>query len=188
MEVKGSAGIHPYHNPNAVPFEFRARHDLLLWKRRVDLILKEVLGHKPDVVCLQEVRDTQMAMPNLHHLYGMCMQVDHFDEIETALKKEGFAGVFHMKAGGPRVKDGSAIFWRTARFQLSEWQGVPLKENIMTAVMVRLLPAHALHGDKTQPLVVCSTHLKAGFNNPAEHVRHKQTMELLAQLDAFAKA
>jgi len=55
VQVKGSAGIHPYHNPNAVPFEFRARHDLLVWPRRVALIMKEMVQHRPDLICLQEV-------------------------------------------------------------------------------------------------------------------------------------
>ena len=113
--------------------------------------------------------------------------MDHFEELLVALKREGFEGVFFQKAGGPRVKDGSAVFWRVSRFQLAEWQGIPLKENIMTAVMVRLTAAEATHGATTRPLVVCSTHLKAGFNMLNEHVRHKQTMELLCQLDAFAK-
>jgi len=124
------------------------------------MLLAEVNKHEADIICMQEV--------------------DHFDELLSALKPEGFSGEFYKKRGGKNIIDGSAIFWKDGKFNLVCHSGVDLGVSIMTALMVRLATTDG------RPLVVCSTHLKAGFSTQFEGTRSKQVAELVRQLDDFA--
>ncbi|KAL4425811.1 hypothetical protein ABPG75_009827 [Micractinium tetrahymenae] len=68
-----------------------APHFSLRWSYRSGLILREILHHRPDVVCLQEV--------------------DHFRQMQEELQPHGYEGMYTKRTGDRR--DGLAIFWRT---------------------------------------------------------------------------
>jgi len=155
----GSAGVHYYQEPLDKCHVFRTSQANLKWQLRLPVILKEISEHSPDIICLQEV--------------------DHFDDLIEFLQRFGYAGKFFKKRGR-HVTDGCAIFWRTSALQLLLWKGVDLDVSIMTALFVRLV---TLCGT---PIVVCSTHLKAGFSTEMEDIRCKQAANLLKKLKGFA--
>ncbi|CAM8888993.1 hypothetical protein QQ045_026003 [Rhodiola kirilowii] len=76
----------------------------LSWPYRRQNLLREIVGYRADIVCLQEV------------------QGDHFDEFFfPELDKHGYFGVFKRKtsevfAGNPVTVDGCATFFRRERF------------------------------------------------------------------------
>ncbi|KAJ2919963.1 hypothetical protein MD484_g499, partial [Candolleomyces efflorescens] len=84
----------------------------LAWTYRRDLIMKEILRHDTDIVCLQEVDIAQYE--------------DYFSK---SLADEGYTGVFWPKSRANRLTgaerrqvDGCATFYKSSRFQLIEKQ------------------------------------------------------------------
>eukprot|EP00928_Gymnodinium_smaydae_P023167 TRINITY_DN19222_c0_g2_i1.p1 TRINITY_DN19222_c0_g2~~TRINITY_DN19222_c0_g2_i1.p1 ORF type:complete len:446 (+),score=35.33 TRINITY_DN19222_c0_g2_i1:70-1407(+) len=159
FRVRGSAGVHYYQEPLDSCHVFRTAQSNLLWERRMPMLLDEIRLYSPDIICLQEV--------------------DHFDEIKASLQSSGYSGEFYKKRGR-NIQDGCAIFWRDSHFSLAEKKGVHLGVNVMTALMVRLMSTSNF------PVVVCATHLKAGFSVEMEDMRAKQTAELVRQVRMFS--
>lgn len=159
FRVPGSAGVHYYQEPLDNCHVFRTAQHNLLWERRLPMLLEEIRAHAPDIICLQEV--------------------DHFLALESALQSSGYSGQFFKKKGR-NISDGSAIFWRTAVLNLDSWKGFHLGVNVMTALVLRLMTSSGV------PVVVCSTHLKAGFSQEMELMRSKQVAELIQQVINFA--
>lgn len=84
---------------------------MLGWSYRKHLILREILGYRPDVVCLQEVEKC------------------HYEEtIVPALQKEGYEGVYQGKSHAMFMNkytvEGCATFYRRHRFHLVEQWGI----------------------------------------------------------------
>ena len=78
----------------------------MAWHYRKRNLLKELLTHKPDIMCLQEV------------------QSDHFSEfLQPELTKAGYMGIYKKKTteiftGSAYTIDGCATFFRQERFHL----------------------------------------------------------------------
>jgi len=154
-----AAGVHYYRTPLHSHWTFRARKESLSWRRRMPLILAEIRRHAPDIICLQEV--------------------DNFQDLRTELALDGFSGLF-CKNSGRKTRHGNAVFWRVLDFRFKERMCVPLGENIMTALLVKFVSKSGL------PLVVCSTHLKAGLSQQFEELRARQAKSLLSAISKFA--
>lgn len=82
---------------------------ILDWEHRLPLLIQEILESQADIICLQEV--------------------NHFDQIYTALQPLGYAGGAFLKNPSPATRygyppDGLALFYKSSRFQpLSPIQG-----------------------------------------------------------------
>ncbi|WIA16733.1 hypothetical protein OEZ85_013387 [Tetradesmus obliquus] len=76
---------------------------------RRQLVLEEVLRYQPDICCLQEVDDKVFA-----------------EFLQPHLALAGWAGHFTNKQG--RVREGSALFWRTDKWACAAVQDVKLRD------------------------------------------------------------
>lgn len=158
LREPGSAGMHYCNELDRPSYYFRAAAKHLAWQHRFPLILNDILAHSPDVVCLQEV--------------------DRFEDFRFALKTAGYEGTF-CKKDGKFCKDGNAVFWKVAKFP--SWRSKHIKllpKNFMKALFVRLTMVSGAR------IVVCSTHLKAGFDR--EDQRLEQATSLVQRLERFA--
>lgn len=78
----------------------------MAWHYRKRNLLKELLTHRPDIMCLQEV------------------QSDHFTEfLQPELTKAGYMGIYKKKTteiftGSAYTIDGCATFFKAERFHL----------------------------------------------------------------------
>jgi len=83
--------------------------ELLDNQYRRQLVLQEVIRYQPDILCLQEVDDKVFAEYLLPHLL-----------------LEGYEGCYTNKQG--KVREGSAMFWRTSRFRALAKKDVLLRD------------------------------------------------------------
>ena len=81
---------------------------------RKQLIIKELLGYKADIICLQEVDN----------------KIFDFDLLPVLSDHDDFDGVFKRKGG--QVSEGLACFWRTTKFKKIEWKQHILSETIQS--------------------------------------------------------
>ncbi|KAL9156121.1 hypothetical protein ABFS82_09G052000 [Erythranthe guttata] len=91
------------------------------WEYRKKILCKEVKGYQPSILCFQEV--------------------DHFDDLNEILAKDGFRGVY--KARGGETCDGCAIFWKTELFTLLheeniEFQRFGLRNNVAQFCVLKM--------------------------------------------------
>ena len=158
-EVK-AAGCHYHFRTEAPCHTFRTLQSNLDWERRRAHIVELLRSSNADVICLQEV--------------------DCFGDLKAALEPAGYQGHFCKKAW-KKIKDGSAVFWRQEVFRLEEWKTLQiLPTGAMTALLVRLVT----HEGKE--VVVCTTHLKAGFSAEMEEHRFAQAVALQQHVQKFA--
>ncbi|EYU45447.1 hypothetical protein MIMGU_mgv1a022739mg, partial [Erythranthe guttata] len=92
------------------------------WEYRKKILCKEVKGYQPSILCFQEV--------------------DHFDDLNEILAKDGFRGVY--KARGGETCDGCAIFWKTELFTLLheeniEFQRFGLRNNVAQFCVLKVI-------------------------------------------------
>eukprot|EP01060_Flectonema_neradi_P017682 TRINITY_DN2452_c1_g1_i1.p1 TRINITY_DN2452_c1_g1~~TRINITY_DN2452_c1_g1_i1.p1 ORF type:complete len:648 (+),score=130.50 TRINITY_DN2452_c1_g1_i1:1366-3309(+) len=92
--------MYPYADPLAVDTDYR--------KQR---ILREVIGHDPDICCFQEMADT------LHSQYF----IPHLPEYE---------GEYTMKTGQSR--DGLSTFWKSSTYEKQSFHSINLGEGYPT--------------------------------------------------------
>ncbi|GMH23352.1 hypothetical protein Nepgr_025195 [Nepenthes gracilis] len=83
------------------------------WDHRKELLRKEIKNYHPGILCFQEV--------------------DRFNDLEDALQRDGFKGVYQARTGD--APDGCAIFWNNERFTLlheehMEFQSFGLRNNV----------------------------------------------------------
>eukprot|EP00457_Paulinella_chromatophora_P004206 gb/GEZN01004216.1/.p1 GENE.gb/GEZN01004216.1/~~gb/GEZN01004216.1/.p1 ORF type:complete len:648 (-),score=30.14 gb/GEZN01004216.1/:29-1972(-) len=89
---------------------------VLQWSYRKNLLLREILSHNADVVCLQEV------------------QANHFETFfHPEMSQAGYDGIFKRKTreplgDDPGAIDGCAIFYKRERFALREQYGIEFNE------------------------------------------------------------
>ncbi|CAD7700008.1 unnamed protein product [Ostreobium quekettii] len=132
------------------------------WTVRLSLILQEIDGHAPDVLCLQEV--------------------DHYDQLETALRSRGFMSHYAKRTG--EYSDGCATFWRTSKFDLCCMRSISfsklrLRENVALVVGLNF------QDDPSFPtLWVANTHLL--FNPKRGDIKMAQLHKILNLLDGLS--
>ncbi|XP_010265225.1 PREDICTED: carbon catabolite repressor protein 4 homolog 3 isoform X2 [Nelumbo nucifera] len=106
-------------------------YSTLKWERRKRLICQELIGWKPDIICLQEV--------------------DRYYDLLSIMEKNGYAGSYKRRTG--HATDGCALFWRATTFRLLEGESIEfrmfgLRDNVaqLSVFEIRLLlqRAHAL--------------------------------------------
>lgn len=94
-----------------------------------------------------------------------------------------FLGHYLLAGGGLArgLPERASVFWRGSRLSLARWECKQLVPNsAMAALFVRLQTQTGI------PVVVCSTHLKAGFSVEMESRRQEQSGRLSTVLAAFA--
>ncbi|KAJ8598977.1 hypothetical protein CTAYLR_009260 [Chrysophaeum taylorii] len=99
-----------YATPNMYPYCARWALD---WQYRFRRLVDEIIDVDPDVLCLQEA------------------QRDHYErDVEPALEARGYEGIFAQKAreGAAGKVDGCAMFWKRAKFRLSEHRTVSFND------------------------------------------------------------
>ncbi|GAB5358212.1 hypothetical protein AAMO2058_000438500 [Amorphochlora amoebiformis] len=138
---------------------FLCGHEHLNWKARFPVLLREIVLHKPDLICLQEV--------------------DRYEEFKAYLASKGYSGRFVKKSH--RALDGCAVFWKISRIEIIDSEPVTLHaENVHVAIMLRMR-----FGNRT--FVVVNTHLKAGLEQPYEDFRVEQLKCLLERVKDFQR-
>lgn len=138
----------------------QASPDQLHWASRYPRILRELVVHSPDILCLQEI--------------------NHLDDFKRELAKAGFQeSLFQPKRPSPCSKfgapeDGTAIFWKSKNLQLvrSERQQFRNSSQGWCAVLLKFL-----NKQQEAAVWIFTTHLKAKEGN--EQVRIAQLNELL---------
>ncbi|GAB2292847.1 hypothetical protein Dimus_027081 [Dionaea muscipula] len=102
------------------------------WEHRKELIIQEINRYHPSILCLQEV--------------------DRFDDLDSALQKDGFSGVFKGRTGD--ACDGCAIFWMKERFSLLhqehiEFRRFGLNNNVAQFCILQIRSSQSSHGPST---------------------------------------
>lgn len=161
----------------------------LAWNYRKKNLLRNILSHDSDVICLQEV------------------QANHFEKFfQPLLSKSGYDGIFKHKTREPvgehaQAIDGCAIFYKRDRFALMEQYGIEFNEaarqktsnskalrrlmrgNVALVVVLEELHggAAATHRRRKRRLCVATTHI---FWDPEyADVKLWQTWVLLQELE-----
>jgi len=156
----GGAGCHYHEHRDTPTHKFRTCQGVLDWEYREPKIMEIILQENPDIICLQEV--------------------DRFYDMEKKFEAAGYKGTFCKKAW-KKIKDGCAVFWKEKTLNLTKVHTVQLlRDNAMTAVLLRFMSSVG------KPVVVCSTHLKAGFSQQMEDQRFRQAIVLEKHLSDFA--
>ncbi|CAJ1427897.1 unnamed protein product [Effrenium voratum] len=138
----GSAGCHYHSRLVHSCHTFRTLRSHLDWETRKARIVDILLQAQADLICLQEV--------------------DNFGELKAALEGAGYEGLFCKKAW-KKIRDGSAVFWLRERMSLEHSECFQiLPSSAMTALLLRFSLATG------ERVVVCATHLKAGFSAEME--------------------
>ena len=109
-EIYATQQMYPYCDPWALKFAYR-----------IELIVRELIDAAADVICLQEV------------------QRDAFEGVlMPRLGAAGYAGLYKQKTredmGVAGKVDGCALFWRKAKFRLSEHYEVEFNEGVWSAM------------------------------------------------------
>ena len=155
----GAAGCHYHFQAESPCHTFRTSKLNLDWEYRKPQILEILRQANADLICLQEV--------------------DCFGDLKAALQSCGFQGSF-CKKSWRKIKDGSAVFWRQKLLTLVDRMALQvLPGSAMTALFLRLATCDGKH------VVVCATHLKAGFSVEMEEHRLAQALALQKHLQKF---
>ncbi|XP_019723094.1 nocturnin isoform X2 [Hippocampus comes] len=141
--------------------------EALNWSERKYLILEEILTHRPDIVCLQEV--------------------DHYhDTFQPIMASLGYHGSFLAKPWSPCLDveqnngpDGCALFYSRSRFSLQTTLHLRLSAMMLPTNQVAIVQILNCQLTSKQ-LCVAVTHLKA--RSGWERVRSAQGANLLQSL------
>ncbi|XP_059919915.1 nocturnin [Gadus macrocephalus] len=148
----------------------RCPPDALDWRERKYLILEEILTHRPDVVCLQEV--------------------DHYhDTFLPVLGSLGYRGSFLPKPRSPCLDvepnngpDGCALFYSRERFSPTATDHLRLSAMMLPTNQVAIVQSLRCRATG-RGLCVAVTHLKA--RSGWERMRSAQGADLLRRLRAI---
>ena len=94
----------------------------LSWDYRKELLVAEILGYNPDIICLQEMEMGQYEDYFREHFRKMG-DYDSFFSAKTRAKT--------MSQKERRVVDGCAIFYKTTRFKLIEHDLIEYNQKAM---------------------------------------------------------
>ncbi|KAH6807701.1 DNAse I-like superfamily protein [Perilla frutescens var. frutescens] len=124
--------------------------EYLDWEYRKKLLCKELRGYQPSILCFQEV--------------------DHFDDLNKILQKDGFRGLHKARSGESR--DGCAIFWKSDLFTLLheeniEFQRFGLRNNVAQFCILKMnqglhsddATSRSLRATTSRSIVVGTTHV-----------------------------
>ncbi|XP_056593719.1 nocturnin isoform X2 [Triplophysa dalaica] len=147
--------------------------DALNWPERKYLILEEILTHKPDILCLQEV--------------------DHyFDMFQPILASLGYQSSFCPKPWSPCLDvennngpDGCALFFNHKRFQLINTTNLRLSAMMLKTNQVAIVATLRCQATR-RAFCVAVTHLKA--RSGWEVLRSAQGSDLLLNLRNIAQS
>lgn len=143
----------------------------LEWPGRGQRILRELLGDRADIICLQEVeRD------HLRYLF------------RPKLDSKGYDCLYKQKTND-RI-DGCAIFYKRSRFQLTDFREVEFHRRDLSRLLVRdnvgliavLKPRDADMDDSR--IVIANTHLY--FNPKSCQIRLTQLRYFLSELEKMS--
>lgn len=134
----------------------RVSESVLDWPYRERLILAELTRADADILCLEEV--------------------DHFQDLQTALLPLGYCGIYEQKEDWHR--DGTAIFYRANRLELEEKEG-----GTFTVRRQKYLLAKLRHKALNCSFVVVATHLKSYAHH--EGTRLLQIQQILGHLTRY---
>ncbi|XP_042497359.1 carbon catabolite repressor protein 4 homolog 6-like isoform X2 [Macadamia integrifolia] len=148
---------------------------ILDWQRRVRNILFELRLWSPDIMCFQEV--------------------DRFQDLEEALKHQGYDGIWKMRTGN--AIDGCAIFWRRTRFKLLHEESIEfnkhgLRDNVAQICVLESSSSNASeNGTAAFPsshanrVVVCNIHVL--YNPKRGEIKLGQVRVLLDRAHGVSK-
>ncbi|DAZ93888.1 TPA: hypothetical protein N0F65_004735 [Lagenidium giganteum] len=141
------------------------------WEYRCSRLVREILHHRPHVVCLQEV--------------------DHFEDFfEPQLKRYGFIGV-HKRRTGEETHDGCSVFVQHRMFRIVSSHPLEYKvdghavldrDNVALHVV---LESKQNAGAAPQRLIISNTHIL--FNPRRGEVKLAQIQRLLESLEALSQ-
>lgn len=139
----------------------------LKWKCRAARLFDEIIGHSPDILCLQEV------------------QASHMKSFYSKFEEYGYFGIYKQKTG--HRQDGCAIYFKSSLFKLEDHVSVefyqpelPILNRDNIGIIVKLAPCSF----PDSPIVVATTHLL--YNPKRTDVRLAQIQVFLAEIDRFA--
>ncbi|XP_059161795.1 protein angel homolog 2-like isoform X4 [Physella acuta] len=138
------------------------------WANRCSLLIRQILTHNADIICLQEVQEDHW-----HH------------DILRPLVKNGYKGVYKKKVDDK--VDGCAILYKHSKFRQLNFIPVEFKRGGIldrdnVGIILLLQPLQA--GRTCQKICVATTHLL--FNPRRGDVKLAQLMVFLAEIDKYA--
>jgi len=140
--------------------------EALRWEHRRQLLLQEILSHKADIVCLEEV--------------------DCFEELSSGLHPAGYSGIWVPKPDSPCLQfennmgpDGNAIFFSKEKFSLikSYHHVLRMEDGAYTKSTVLICELEHLKTGKEITFMV--THLKAKETPEFVEVRKNQSSHII---------
>ncbi|KAM0932590.1 putative poly(A)-specific ribonuclease [Dioscorea sansibarensis] len=154
-------------------------HRILDWEWRKRRILLEFGLWAPDMICLQ---------------------VDHFHDLEVELARRGYTGIWKMRTG--IAVDGCAVFWQTNRFQLRHEENIEycklgLRDNVAQILVLESksqnlmgnsansLPGSSNHLGGTNLVVICNIHVL--YNPKRGEIKIGQVRMLLDKAYAVSR-
>ncbi|KAI3454902.1 hypothetical protein Pfo_011565 [Paulownia fortunei] len=101
------------------------------WEYRKKLLCKEVKGYQASILCFQASLCSSWRFN----------EVDHFDDLNEILGKDGFRGLHKARAG--ETRDGCAVFWKSELFTLLheeniEFQRFGLRNNVAQLCVLKM--------------------------------------------------
>jgi len=140
--------------------------EALKWEHRRELLLKEILNHEPDIVCLEEV--------------------DCFNELSSNLHPLGYSGIWVPKPNSPCLNfknnmgpDGNAIFFLREKFTLVKSYHHVLKMEDGTPTKSTVLICELVHIKSGKEITFMVTHLKAKETPEFAEVRRNQSIHII---------
>ena len=157
------------------------------WRLRRWRIVREILSHDPDIVCLQEV-DHYRSDHSLQSSHDIVVYVFRF--LEAALQSVGYTGYFVPKPDSPCLyvddnngADGCAVFYRRSVLKLEsvETRVLSVWGVLSNQVAMSLLLQHQDTGSQVS---VVTTHLKARSGDINVMMRGEQGRDLVSWLQS----
>ncbi|KAJ4957551.1 hypothetical protein NE237_024662 [Protea cynaroides] len=154
---------------------FHIPRHILDWQRRMKSIIFELGLWSPDIISFQEV--------------------DRFQDLEEALKLQGYEGIWKMRTGN--AVDGCAIFWRRTRFKLLheefiEFNKLGLRDNVAQICVLESSGSKpgengtaAFPSSHANRVVVCNIHVL--YNPKRGEIKLGQVRVLLDRAHAISK-
>ncbi|CAF1075314.1 unnamed protein product [Didymodactylos carnosus] len=145
--------------------------EYLDWNYRKHVIIKQIVDHHADIVCLQEAQE------------------DHYEKyFRVKLKEHGYESLFIKRSGGK--PDGCALFYKTDRLQLIDHKLVPFhcptielldRDNVGLVALFRPKTSRSSSDDA---FCVASTHLL--FSPKRGDIKLAQLQYFLAEIDRIS--
>jgi len=140
--------------------------EALQWQHRKDLLLKEILSHGADIMCLEEV--------------------DCFNDLSCGLNTVGYSGIWAPKPDSPCLKfknnmgpDGNAIFFSREKFSLIKSYHHVLQKEDGSYTNSTVIVCELLHLKSGKEITFLATHFKAKETPEFAEVRRNQAIHIV---------